>query len=92
MMKLINFEALIAPFFSVCLTVSITVVSQLMSRKDDIKVALQQNTTAVIRPNEIQNGSVLMNLIDFESFLQVKNHIAQHHRLTSKTDCEKQVL
>ena len=92
MMKLVNFEALIAPFFSVCLTVSITVVSQLMSRKDDIKVALQQNTTAVIRPNEIQNGSVLMNLIDFESFLQVKNHIAQHHRLTSKTDFEKQVL
>ena len=33
-----------------------------------------------------------MNLIDFESFLQVKNHIAQHHRLTSKTDFEKQVL
>ena len=51
-----------------------------MSHKGDIKMA--QNTLDAQRPNGIQNLNLLTILTDFSYFLYVKNHIAEHRRLS----------
>lgn len=53
-----------------------------MSHKGDIKIALYQNTLVGQRPNGIQNLNLLTILTDFAYFLYVKNHIAEHRRLS----------
>ena len=71
--------------FLVCLTVSITVISQLMT-----KVILRWHSHKILSldKDEIE---FKMRLIEFAYFLQVKTHFSEHHRLTlsSKTDFEK---
>ena len=74
-----------ALIFLVCLTVSITVISQLMT-----KVILKWHSYKILSldKDEIE---FKMRLIEVAYFLQVKTHFSEHHRLTlsSKTDFEK---
>ena len=73
-----------ALIFLVCLTVSITVISQLMT-----KVILRWHSYKILSldKDEIE---FKMRLIEF-AYFQVKTHFSEHHRLTlsSKTDFEK---